>query len=65
MIEAMAQGGWKRRGALFALQPAAFTAAAANVNGSGTGVNPFAVTQPPPQACSTNRAAAREAWLTA
>jgi ABC-type transport system involved in multi-copper enzyme maturation permease subunit len=38
------------RGALYALQPAAFTAAAANVNGSGVGVNPFAVTSPPPQA---------------
>ena len=38
------------RGALYALQPAAFTAAAANVNGSGTGVNPFAVTSAPPQA---------------
>ena len=38
------------RGALYALQPAAFTAAAANINGSGTGINPFAVTSPPPQA---------------
>jgi ABC-type transport system involved in multi-copper enzyme maturation permease subunit len=38
------------RGALYALQPAAFTAAAANINGSGTGVNPFAVTSAPPVA---------------
>lgn len=37
------------RGALYALQPAAFTAVAANVNGSGA-VNPFTVTSPPPPA---------------
>jgi ABC-type transport system involved in multi-copper enzyme maturation permease subunit len=38
------------RGALYALQPAVFTAVAANTNASGTGVNPFAVTSPPPPA---------------
>jgi ABC-type transport system involved in multi-copper enzyme maturation permease subunit len=38
------------RGALYALQPAVFTAVAANVNGSGAAVNPFAVTSPPPAA---------------
>ena len=38
------------RGALYALQPAVFTAVAATANGSGTGVNPFAVTSPPPAA---------------
>jgi ABC-type transport system involved in multi-copper enzyme maturation permease subunit len=37
------------RGALYALQPATFTAAAANLNGNGT-ANPFTVTSPPPQA---------------
>jgi ABC-type transport system involved in multi-copper enzyme maturation permease subunit len=37
------------RGALFALQPAAFTAVAANASGSGA-VNPFTVTSPPPPA---------------
>lgn len=36
------------RGALYALQPAIFTAAAANANASGTAVNPFSVTSPPP-----------------
>jgi len=37
------------RGALYALQPAVFTAAAAtvNANAGGTTVNPFAVTSPP------------------
>jgi ABC-type transport system involved in multi-copper enzyme maturation permease subunit len=38
------------RGALYALQPAVFTAVAANANGSGTAVNPFSVTSPPPPA---------------
>jgi ABC-type transport system involved in multi-copper enzyme maturation permease subunit len=38
------------RGALYNLQPAVFTAAAANVNASGAGVNPFAVTSPLPAA---------------
>ena len=38
------------RGALYALQPAVFTAVAANANASGTAVNPFAVTSPPPPA---------------
>jgi ABC-type transport system involved in multi-copper enzyme maturation permease subunit len=38
------------RGALYALQPAIFTAVAANANASGTVVNPFAVTSPPPPA---------------
>jgi ABC-type transport system involved in multi-copper enzyme maturation permease subunit len=38
------------RGALYALQPAVFTAGAATANGSGAGVNPFAVTSPPPAA---------------
>jgi ABC-type transport system involved in multi-copper enzyme maturation permease subunit len=38
------------RGALFALQPAVFTAVAANANANGAGVNPFAVTSPPPAA---------------
>ena len=38
------------RGALYALQPAAFTAAAANFNGGSGSVNPFAVTSSPPQA---------------
>jgi len=37
------------RGALYALQPAAFTAVAANANASGA-VNPFTVTSPPPPA---------------
>lgn len=36
------------RGALYALQPAVFTAAAANANASGP--NPFTVTSPPPPA---------------
>lgn len=36
------------RGALYALQPAVFTAIAANAN--GTSPNPFAVTSPPPPA---------------
>ena len=35
------------RGALYALQPAAFAAVAANAN-AGQGVNPFGVTAPPP-----------------
>ncbi len=38
------------RGALYALQPAVFTAVAANANASGGAVNPFAVTSPPPPA---------------
>ncbi|HYW54258.1 MAG TPA: ABC transporter permease subunit [Candidatus Elarobacter sp.] len=38
------------RGALYALQPAVFTAVAANANASGSGVNPFAVTSPLPPA---------------
>ncbi len=38
------------RGALYALQPAVFTAAAANANAGGTAVNPFTVTSPPPAA---------------
>ena len=37
------------RGALYALQPAVFTAAAATVNAAGA-INPFAVTAPPPPA---------------
>ena len=37
------------RGAVFALQPAVFTAAAANASASSGG-NPFAVTSPPPTA---------------
>ena len=37
------------RGALYALQPAVFSAVAANANASGT-VNPFTVTSPPPPA---------------
>ncbi|HEX3463864.1 MAG TPA: ABC transporter permease subunit [Candidatus Elarobacter sp.] len=37
------------RGALYALQPATFTAVAANANASGA-VNPFTVTSPPPSA---------------
>jgi ABC-type transport system involved in multi-copper enzyme maturation permease subunit len=37
------------RGALFALQPAVFTAVAANTNANGN-VNPFTVTSPPPVA---------------
>lgn len=37
------------RGAVYALQPAAFTAVAANANGMGS-VNPFGVTSPPPPA---------------
>jgi ABC-type transport system involved in multi-copper enzyme maturation permease subunit len=35
------------RGALYALQPAAFTAIAANANATGASPNPFAVTSPP------------------
>jgi ABC-type transport system involved in multi-copper enzyme maturation permease subunit len=38
------------RGALYALQPAVFTAVAANANANGAGVNPFSVTSPPPAA---------------
>ncbi len=38
------------RGALFALQPAVFTAVAASSNASGAGPNPFSVTAPPPAA---------------
>ena len=38
------------RGALYALQPAVFTAVVANANASGSGVNPFAVTSPLPPA---------------
>jgi ABC-type transport system involved in multi-copper enzyme maturation permease subunit len=39
------------RGALYALQPAVFSAIAANANASGAGaVNPFTVTSPPPPA---------------
>jgi len=34
------------RGALYALEPAVFTAVAANANASGAGVNPFAETSP-------------------
>ena len=37
------------RGALYALQPAVFSAVAANANASGS-VNPFTVTSPPPPA---------------
>jgi ABC-type transport system involved in multi-copper enzyme maturation permease subunit len=36
------------RGALYALQPAVFTAVAANANANGAVVNPFSVTSPPP-----------------
>ena len=38
------------RGALYALQPAVFTAVAANANAVGPGENPFSVTSPPPPA---------------
>jgi len=36
------------RGALYALQPAVFTAIAANATANGASVNPFTVTAPPP-----------------
>jgi ABC-type transport system involved in multi-copper enzyme maturation permease subunit len=38
------------RGALFSLQPAVFTAAAASASANGMAVNPFGATSPPPPA---------------